>query len=803
MVGTSLGRYSILARLGAGGMGEVYRARDLRLERDVAVKVLAPGLIADETARRRFRREALALSRLNHRGIATVYDFDSEGGTDFLVMELVAGEPLSKRIERGALPEEEAIGIALEIAEALDEAHEAGIIHRDLKPGNALVTPKGHVKVVDFGLAQLVQRPSSELATTALDSARYEIAGTLPYMSPEQLRAAALDRRSDLYALGVVLYEMATGLRPFRDTFAPRLTDAILYAPPVPPSTLNPRLSAALQGVILKCLEKNPEDRYQSARELAVDLRHVRGGSPFTVPHTAPSSRPAQPQVASIVALPATVFGREADQFLADAVPSAISTQLARIQGLETKAPPRSLDVERLGGDLDRISQAYGVGLCVQSTITAEVRRLNLAVHVVDARTRRLLWAGEYQGTRKGYLSLVRQAADGIREAVRPAAQAVATMPGTSEAELLVQRGIYYSHLYMNRGRQGDFDRAIQTLQEALAADPGRADAAEAIAILHLATVVAGTPVTQVWPEAERWARSALAINPRAPRAWSVLSEIEPGATLEAYRRKLEYALKGATFGPRDAYAQSRLCASLGVQSLRLAIAAAHEAAALDPLLLMSQLYEAITLAAIGRSREGLERIDATLAIEPDMPFGLYMKALILNWARREEDALELLERIRPFGADGRLHPVWIAFAEDVTRFAIASKQGEMAESDRLCERLTGFALGATPFPRWQGTTSGVASILVRWGRTEAALGLLLRRREAGIPECADMLLLNDDLEPVRREPRFRELVDRSMTGFEHMFRILSEARSRGELPAYLDRPLSDLVDELEARRRI
>ncbi|HEU4401764.1 MAG TPA: serine/threonine-protein kinase, partial [Candidatus Polarisedimenticolia bacterium] len=195
MVGRTLSHYRILEKVGAGGMGVVYRAHDERLDRDVALKVLPSGLLADEAARRRFRREALALSRLNHPGIATVFDFDTQEGVDFLVMEYIRGETLAQKLAAGPLPEKEVPALGTQIASALEGAHEQGVVHRDLKPGNILVTPRGHVKVLDFGLAMLL-RPAGEASQLETLSHEHAAVGTLPYMAPEQLRGEKVDARS-------------------------------------------------------------------------------------------------------------------------------------------------------------------------------------------------------------------------------------------------------------------------------------------------------------------------------------------------------------------------------------------------------------------------------------------------------------------------------------------------------------------------------------------------------------------------------------------------------------------------------
>ena len=274
MLDRTLGHYRITERIGAGGMGEVYRARDTHLDRDVAIKVLPAGSLADDSARRRFRNEALTLSRLSHSNIGAIFDFDTEDGVDFLVMEYLPGPTLAEKLEAGPLSEPEICELGGQIATAMAEAHEHGIIHRDLKPGNVIIAPKSIAKVLDFGLAKLLQSPVEDGLTATVT--RTHAVGTLPYMAPEQLRGEPADARTDIHAVGAVLYEMATGRRPFDAKQPSVLAADIQTRPPEPPTAFNARLSAELGRIILKCLEKDPRDRYQSATEIAVDLRRLR-----------------------------------------------------------------------------------------------------------------------------------------------------------------------------------------------------------------------------------------------------------------------------------------------------------------------------------------------------------------------------------------------------------------------------------------------------------------------------------------------------------------------------------------------
>ena len=282
MIGESLGHYLILGKLGAGGMGVVYRARDTRLERDVALKVLPAGLLSDPEARRRFRNEALALARLNHPNICSVFDFNSEADIDFLVMEYVPGVSLDQRLAEGTLTLEEVPRIGAQLAAGLAAAHDQQVIHRDLKPGNLRVTPDGRLKILDFGLAKFFHPEGAGDATLSLTETS-SFSGTVPYMAPEQLKGDPLDSRTDIYSAGVVLYEMTTGKRCFPEPQFAKLINAILNTDAPKPSALNPKVSPALESVIVKASDRQPDRRYQSAREMQSDLEQLVSGKAVVV----------------------------------------------------------------------------------------------------------------------------------------------------------------------------------------------------------------------------------------------------------------------------------------------------------------------------------------------------------------------------------------------------------------------------------------------------------------------------------------------------------------------------------------
>ncbi|HEV8253115.1 MAG TPA: serine/threonine-protein kinase, partial [Vicinamibacteria bacterium] len=297
LAGRTLGHYEVHEEISRGGMGIVYRATDAKLGREVALKVLPPELVADPDRRRRFVQEAQAASALTHPHIAVIHEIGEDEGTTFIAMELIHGERLSELIAQRRLSLARTLELAVEMAEALARAHDKGIVHRDLKPANVMVTEDGHAKIIDFGLAKLLEPPSA-VDTDAETAVREKttsgmVLGTDAYMSPEQARGGRVDHRSDVFSFGVVLYEMFSGRRPFQGPSRVETLHAILKDPPPPLEIADPR--GDLQRIVEKCLEKDPDDRYQGMRELVVDLRAARRRLEASAAGAIASRTPATP----------------------------------------------------------------------------------------------------------------------------------------------------------------------------------------------------------------------------------------------------------------------------------------------------------------------------------------------------------------------------------------------------------------------------------------------------------------------------------------------------------------------------
>jgi tetratricopeptide (TPR) repeat protein/TolB-like protein len=528
-IGQTFGHYQVLEGIGSGGMGEVYRARDLRLGREVALKILSADLLSDESARRRFSREAMALAKLNHPNVATLYEFAEHEGIEFLAMELVVGPPLNERIRSGPLPEPELLKLGAQLAEGLSAAHAEGVIHRDLKPANIAIASDGRLKILDFGIATLTHANNTTATNTQLTNPDM-LPGTLPYMSPEQLQGEPADARSDVYSAGAVLYEIATGRRPFTQSGSAALMNAILNTDPVAPSQHNRRISPDLNGVILKALSKDPAQRYQSASELRTALESVRDPQKITKSHrlfltaatavailllaggilgwkfggwrtrlpggisseTKSANGEAAKSSAVLHRRSVAVLGfknlsaRPEDQWMATAASEMLTTELALGQQIrtipgesvvKTKIDLSLADVDSYGKEtLGRIHRRLGSDYIVSGSYLffgAEGnRQVRLDLHLQDAQTGEMLASVSETGTEEQIDELISLVGEELRTrlgvAKVPAAETAsvrAALPANPRATRLYSEGLLKLRLF-------DALAARDLLQEAVAADP-------------------------------------------------------------------------------------------------------------------------------------------------------------------------------------------------------------------------------------------------------------------------------------------------------------------------------------------
>ncbi len=518
MVGETISHYRIIAQIGAGGMGVVYRAYDEHLEREVALKVLSPGLLADQGARKRFRKEALALARLNHPNIATIFEFGNDGSANFLVTEYIPGITLDTKLSAGPLDMEEVIRLGIQLATGLGEAHSQGLIHRDLKPANLRVAPDGRLKILDFGLAQLAPQPSDNDLTASLTQTQ-DVVGTLPYMAPEQLRGGVADARTDLWAAGAVLHEMATGKRPFPESGAPLIINAILNSNPVSPSKTNQKIPPGLDHVILKALQKAPSRRYQSAFELRADLEHLAGGKPvfakakshiwiaaavvflaailavagYLIARKRLSGAPVVRSRRSVAVLGFKSLGVDKQQnWLSTALSEMLTTELAAGGKLRTvpgenvaraKADLALPDAESLAAEtLSKVHSILGVNLVVLGSYLDLDGQIRVDVRVQDTAAGDTIVRFSQVGTETQLFDLVRHLGEALRNEcgageVTPeqATSIRASQPVNIEVAKLYAQGLA-------KLRSFDATQARDLLTQAVQKDPDYALAHEALA---------------------------------------------------------------------------------------------------------------------------------------------------------------------------------------------------------------------------------------------------------------------------------------------------------------------------------
>jgi serine/threonine protein kinase/tetratricopeptide (TPR) repeat protein len=567
---TQLGHFRLLEKIGAGGMGEVYRARDEHLQRDVAIKLLPAGSLDDSVARARFRKEALALSRLNHPHIATIHDFDTEGGVDFLVMEFVPGLGLRDKLARGPLAEPEVVRLGAELAEAMAAAHQHGVIHRDLKPENLRITDDGRLKVLDFGVSKLTFAIGGSASAAAQPTAATVemnippedgMAGTLPYMAPEQLKNEKIDERTDIWAAGVLLYEMATGHRPFVSSSG-GLAAAILREFPISPRQFRPELSPALETVILKCLEKEPARRYQSARELLAALETLTSGPRLGLKAIMPPRRlrgvwmavmaicalagvvsaayylrsksnegaAAAPLIRSLAVLPLANLSGQSDQdYLADGMTEALITDLARIGALKVISRTSCMRYKNSGKAVPEIARELGVDAVIEGSVLRVGDRVRVTAQLLHGASDRHLWAASYDRDFKDVLALQSELAERI-------VQQIQLRLGSEEQGRLRQRrevspaayDLWLRGNYLGiKTDEVSYRKRIDLYRRAVEIDPKFAPAHATLSFAYISmTTWNYAPPPQACGDAEREARQALALDDQLASAHTALSDV-------------------------------------------------------------------------------------------------------------------------------------------------------------------------------------------------------------------------------------------------------------------------------------
>jgi non-specific serine/threonine protein kinase len=496
MIGESVSHYTVTKRLGSGGMGVVYEAEDTQLGRHVALKFLPPELAKDTAALERFQREARAASALNHPGICTVHAIEVHEGQHFIAMELLEGETLAERVARGAIELGTLLDFAVQMADALESAHAKGIVHRDLKPANVFVTPRGQLKILDFGLAKIdglrETRNADSEAPTAVRPNELTKAGTtmgtVSYMSPEQARGQVTDARSDLFSLGTVIYQMATGRQAFSGETSAVIFEAILNRDPQPLTQVNAGLPAELERILGKALEKDRNFRYQSAGDLRTDLlrlkRDVSSGKKRSVEDSRDGAAARVADKSIAVLYFDNMSGIKEDEYLRDGVTEDIITELFKIKGLRIFPRPTVLVFRDKPATAAQVGQQLGAGYVLSGSLRRAGNRLRISAQLVDTATDFPLWSERYDREMQDVFEVQDEIARKIAAALR-----VTLSPQESEAlgarptdNLQAYDQYLRGKSFTRRLTRQDLEFALQMFQNAVSIDPDFALAHAAIA---------------------------------------------------------------------------------------------------------------------------------------------------------------------------------------------------------------------------------------------------------------------------------------------------------------------------------
>ncbi len=804
MIGRTLAHYRLTAAIGVGGMGEVYRATDTKLGRDVALKVLPAEMASHPERLERFRREAKALAALDHPGIVTVFSVEEAEGVHFLTMQLVEGQPLDRLVPKAGCPVDRILAISAPIADALAAAHEKGIVHRDLKPANVMVTGDGRVKVLDFGLAKEL-READPMDVTLTSSPHTEVGvvmGTPAYMSPEQVTGGAIDHRTDIFSLGVLLYEMVTGQRPFQGRSSAETTSAILRDTPAAVTEVRADVPGDLARIIRRCLEKDPRHRIQTARDVSNELRDLaRHRSEPEAPAAVASARadgrpplsghrqgwrrhalpiagavlillagaaylgtrsgllrPAPPAagdalapaaIRSIAVLPLDNYSGDPGQdYFAEGMTDELTTQLATISRLRVISRGSAMQFKGANRPpTPEIARALDVDAIVEGSVLRSGEKVRITAQLIDARADRHLWARSFERSSRDVLALQAELASAIAGQIHaeltPAEESrLASAPRINpEAYDAYLKGRYF----FNRPSDEYLQKAIARFEEAIALEPGFVPAHSGLSDAYL------------WAGYNEGFLTASESRPRAKAAALRGIELDEASaeahtSLANFKLWYEYDWEGAEtafrraleLNPSYAYARDQFGMGLAFQGkLEEAIAEGRRAAELDPLSPQIPLDATLAFAWKGEFEAARQLVRRASDLDPTLFMAPWIDGWIDLQAGEPEVAAARFQKAEAMGAPAFVS-AWLAYA----RGASGDRAGAAAGFEALKKKSL------------RGVPTAFDLALVHLGVGDHARALSeLERAHATDSEWLGWIGLDRTFDPLRSEPRFTALV--------------------------------------------
>ncbi len=782
MIGTTVSHYRILEKLGEGGMGVVYKAQDTKLDRTVALKFLPQNITPTDAEKKRFIHEAKAASSLDHPNICTVFEIDeTPDGQMFLAMAFYEGAPLSGKIKLGPVKIDEALEMAIQAAEGLQAAHEKGIIHRDIKSGNLMLTEKGQVKIMDFGLAR--RTGMSQLTKTGAT------VGTVPYMSPEQARGEKLDHRTDIWSVGVVLYEMIAGRLPFQSAYSEAIVYSILNEEPPPLTSLRSDVPMELERIVNKCLAKNANERYQSLSDMLVDLRKLRKdletevskvrltqmGVPirnrrvlygaglalvalaFVIAYFFPSSKSISTERKSIAVLPfKNLSDMREDEYFSDGITEDILTQISKIGNLRVISGTSTMQYKNTQKNLRQIGKELGVATILEGSVRRAGTRVRIVGQLIDTGTDEHLWAETYDRDVQDIFSIQSEVAQRVAEALK--VRLLAGNRPEHQRKPVANLEAYDNYLrgrfYRNVPNNAANDSAIKLFERAITLDPQFALAHAALARAYIARYFIYDPNPQFEERAFIGIQKALlydstladAYLARSQLIWTLSNKFPHERAVQDVRRALELNpnLQEAHFHIGYIYLHIGLLDE-ALEALKTSVALDPNDKAGPPRIARIHWYQ-------GKYEQALAEFEQVQGWESE-------KATLLCYLGRKDEALALLEKVSKGGFDfhgaARVAGAEALVLATLGRFKEAEQKIKLAiESD---QRLSHF----------HHTEYFIACAYALMGKRNQAIHWLQRTADDGHP-CYPLFEKDPNLKTLRDNPQFVAFMERQKKQWEY-----------------------------------